>query len=96
MCYQTLFSLKDAFSGLDLDEDEDLEISQMLVDYKRRGGHIEGVWEKFNKFFLMKPAFCVKKLVFSADWPAPLCANDGVKKSNRFFGFRPTFSVLWR
>ena len=27
---------------MDIDADEDVEISKMVADYKKRGGHVEG------------------------------------------------------
>lgn len=32
---------KDVFSGMDIDADEDVEISKMVADYKKRGGDVE-------------------------------------------------------
>ena len=34
--------VQDAFCGMDIDADEDVEISKMVEDYKKRGGHVEG------------------------------------------------------
>lgn len=36
MCF--VFMLQDIFKGIQIDEDEDIEITQMLDNYKKKGG----------------------------------------------------------
>lgn len=35
-------AFKDAFKGLEAEEDEDMEISQMVEEYKKKGGTVLG------------------------------------------------------
>ncbi len=50
-CKTELCDFQGAFDGLDIDADEEVEISRMIEDYKSKGGKIQGEAQNAQQIF---------------------------------------------